>query len=203
NAAPKPAPRPSSAIRETEPETAWEHTSCSVCFATLRRAVPGAPAPHRVEVVASWGMSRASAPVVELTSELHKRLILCVVREVHRPGRTPVLILEYRGRRLTVVVQVADDPHGGPAGGKKDLVLLRLHVLTGPPPPAPHQDLQRQLLDLRFGRFLCGLVPSVLCGAEALDKLHDDLQMCHGLRVRPLRHASSSFVFCCRSSPAL
>src|SRR5690606_35128381 len=106
----------------------------------LFAAPTGAPAPHRVEVVASWGMG-ALAPVVEFTSELQERPGRFNVRGVRRPGHTPVGILQGRGRRLTVAAQVAGEPPGGPAGGEKDLILHRLQGLTGPPPPGPHRDV--------------------------------------------------------------
>src|SRR5690606_13917072 len=140
----------------------------------------------------SWGMG-ALATVVEFTSELQERPGRFNVRGVRRPGHTPVGILQDRGRRLTVAAQVADDPHGGPAGGEEDLVLLRRPgVLSGPPPPAPDQDLQGQLVDLRPNLVLRGLVPRFLCGAETLYKLDDGLQVCHGLRARPLCHHHAS-----------
>src|SRR5690606_8958938 len=96
------------------------------------------------------------------------------------------------------------DSHRGAAGGKKNLVLLRLHGLTGPLPPAPDQDLQGQVPDFFPGRVLRGLVPGVLCGSETPDKLHDDFQINLGLLVRLLCHASVlPFVFCRRSSPRI
>src|SRR5690606_6187084 len=89
------------------------------------------------------------------------------------------------------------------AGAKDDLVFLRRPgVLSGPPPPAPDQDLQGQVLDFFPDRALRGLVPGVLCGVEALDKLHDDFQINPSLLVRPLCHVSVLLCFYHRSSPA-
>src|SRR5690606_13768931 len=105
----------------------------------------------------------ALAPVIELSGELQERLRLLVVRGVLRPRYAPVLVLEDRGSGFSPEVQVADDPHRGPAGAQEDLIFLRLHGLTGPLPPAPDQDLQWQLPDFFPGRVLRGLVPGVLC----------------------------------------
>src|SRR5690606_1648807 len=92
--------------------------------------------------------------------------------------------------------------HRWTAGAKDDLVFLRPGVLAGAIPPAPDQDLKGKVLDLFPGRVLCGLVPGVLCGAEAPDKLHDDYQINPSLLVRPLCHASVLLCFYHRSSPA-
>src|SRR5690606_9375820 len=101
----------------------------------------GVPTPRHVEASAVRGMGAlAPLPVIELTGKLQKHPSRFSVRGVCRPGRTPVGIFQDRVSGFSPAVQVADDPHRGAAGGKKDLVLLRLHGLTGPPPTGPHRD---------------------------------------------------------------